>query len=159
MTLVAKTSQQQNAMNKTEMTPAILAAKKKYKLTWASIAQSAGASPVFITSACLGMNSLQPEVASRLCRLLKLPAAVADALQECPHKHWDKLVPTDPVLYRFYEMINVYGPTLKELIHEEFGDGIMSAIDFDMVVSRVKNEKGDRVRIEMTGKFLPYKAW
>jgi cyanate lyase len=73
-----------------------------------------------------------------------VPAAVAAALEEFPHKQWDKLVPTDPVIYRFYELINVYGPTLKELIHEEFGDGIMSATDFDMIVRRVKHEKGDR---------------
>jgi cyanate lyase len=146
-------------MTKTEMTAAILAAKKKQKLTWTAIAKAAGASPVFITSACLGMNSLKPEVARRLCRRLKLPATVATALAAFPHKSWDKAVPTDPLIYRFYEMINVYGPTLKELIHEEFGDGIMSAIDFDMVLSRVKHEKGDRVRIEMTGKFLPYKSW
>ena len=141
------------------MTAAILAAKKKYRLTWNAIAEAAGASPVFITSACLGMNSLKPEVARRVCRRLNLSAVVAVALQEFPHKNWDKSVPTDPLIYRFYEMINVYGPTLKEIIHEEFGDGIMSAIDFDMVVCRVKHEKGDRVRIEMTGKFLPYKSW
>jgi len=146
-------------MTKTEMTAAILAAKKKHRLTWNAIAAAAGASPVFITSACLGMNSLKPETARRVCRRLKLPAVVAVALQEFPHKSWDKSVPTDPLIYRFYEMINVYGPTLKAIIHEEFGDGIMSAIDFDMVVSRVKHEKGDRVRIEMTGKFLPYKSW
>jgi len=146
-------------MTKTEMTAVILTAKKKHKLTWKTIAEAAGASPIFITSACLGMNSLKPEAARKLARRLKLPVAVAAALQEFPHKHWDKAVPTDPLIYRFYEMINVYGPTLKEIIHEEFGDGIMSAIDFDMVVCRVKHEKGDRVRIEMTGKFLPYKSW
>ena len=146
-------------MTKTEMTAAILAAKKKQRHTWNAIAQAAGASPVFITSACLGMNSLKPAAARKVCRKLKLPAAVATALQEFPHKHWDKTAPTDPLIYRFYEMINVYGPTLKEIIHEEFGDGIMSAIDFDMVVRRVKHEQGDRVHIEMTGKFLPYKSW
>jgi cyanate lyase len=74
-------------------------------------------------------------------------------------QNWDKTVPTDPLVYRFYEMINVYGDTIKELIQEEFGDGIMSAIDFSMDISRVADPKGDRVQIVLNGKFLPYKAW
>ena len=80
-------------------------------------------------------------------------------MQEFPHKHWDKTIPTDPVIYRFYEMINVYGDTIKALIHEKFGDGIMSAIDFTMDIDRVPDPKGDRVKILMTGKFLQYKSW
>jgi cyanate lyase len=97
--------------------------------------------------------------AEALCRTLDLPDEVALALQAFPHKHWDKAVPTDPLVYRFYEMINVYGDTIKELIQEEFGDGIMSAIDFSMDISRVADPKGDRVQIVLNGKFLPYKAW
>ena len=91
--------------------------------------------------------------------MLELPAEVSTALQALPHKHWDKDVPTDPLIYRFYEMINVYGETIKELIHEEFGDGIMSAIYFSMDISRVADPNGDRVQIVLNGKFLPYRIW
>ena len=146
-------------MNKPEMTAAILAAKQRLGLSWAAIAASLEMSPVWTTSACLGMNSMAPEVAERLCQVLELPAEVSLALQAFPHKHWDKAVPTDPLIYRFYEMINVYGDTIKTLIHEEFGDGIMSAIDFSMDISRVADPKGDRVQVVLNGKFLPYKSW
>jgi cyanate lyase len=106
------------------------------------------------------MNSLSREAADKLCSTLELPVeSVGAALQEFPHKSWDTQVPTDPVVYRFYEMIHVYGDTIKALIHEKFGDGIMSAIDFDMFIDRVPDPKGDRVKITMTGKFLPYKSW
>jgi len=107
----------------------------------------------------MGMNSMSDDKARALCELLDLPNDVAKALQACPHKHWDKTVPTDPVIYRFYEMINVYGDTIKELIHEKFGDGIMSAIDFSMDIAKQQDPKGDRVVITLNGKFLPYKAW
>ena len=147
-------------MTKTDMTSAILDAKMGLGLTWTAIANAAGLSPVFVTSACLGMNSLSPEASNKVCSTLKLPPeTVGAALREFPHKSWDKTIPTDPVIYRFYEMINVYGDTIKALIHEKFGDGIMSAIDFDMLIDRVADPKGDRVKITMTGKFLPYKAW
>ncbi len=146
-------------MNKPEMTSAILAAKQRLGLNWAAIAASLEMSPVWTTSACLGMNSMPPAVAERLCQVLELPDEVSLALQAFPHKHWDKAVPTDPLIYRFYEMINVYGDTIKALIHEEFGDGIMSAIDFSMDISRVADPKGDRVQIVLNGKFLPYKSW
>ncbi|WP_145007589.1 cyanase [Pseudomonas oryzihabitans] len=146
-------------MNKPEMTSAILAAKQRLGLSWVAIAASLEMSPVWTTSACLGMNSMPPAVAERLCQVLELPEEVSLALQAFPHKHWDKAVPTDPLIYRFYEMINVYGDTIKALIHEEFGDGIMSAIDFSMDISRVADPKGDRVQIVLNGKFLPYKSW
>ena len=146
-------------MNKTEMTGVIIQAKQQKALTWEGIAAGAGMSSVYITSACLGMNSLARDVADKVCATLDLGPEVSTALQAFPHKHWDKSVPTDPVIYRFHEMINVYGDTIKELIHEEFGDGIMSAIDFTMAIGRQPDPNGDRVKIDITGKFLKYKAW
>ncbi|GAB4357626.1 MAG: cyanase [Methylohalobius crimeensis] len=144
------------AMNKLEMTEEIMAAKSEAGLGWETIAEKVGLSPVFLTSACLGMNSLQPEFADKLCQILGLTDEVSAALQKFPYKHWDQ-IPTDPVIYRFYEVIGVYGETLKELIHEKFGDGIMSAIDFSMEIDKEANPAGDRVVITMNGKFLPYK--
>lgn len=146
-------------MNKAEMTQAILEAKAAKGLTWEGIAEKIDMSPVWTTSACLGMNSMPAEKAEALCDVLGLDAEVNTALQAFPHKHWDKLVPTDPVLYRFYEMMGVYGDTIKELIHEKFGDGIMSAIDFSMDIDKEEDPKGDRVKITLNGKFLPYKSW
>ena len=146
-------------MDKQQMRTTITAAKERLGLDWAEIGKGIGMSPVWTTSACLGMNSMPKENADALCETLELPDEVSAALQAFPHKHWDKAVPTDPLIYRFYEMINVYGETIKELIHEEFGDGIMSAIDFSMDISRVADPKGDRVQIVLNGKFLPYRSW
>ena len=146
-------------MKKLEMSETILAAKGKSGLGWEAIAEKVGLAPVFVTSACLGMNSLKPEYADKLCEALGLPSEVSAALQEFPHKSWNKIVPTDPVIYRLYEIIGVYGDTIKELIHEKFGDGIMSAIDFSMHIDREANPAGDRVVVTMNGKFLPYKSW
>ena len=146
-------------MKKIEMTETIMAAKSQSGLGWEAIADKVGLAPVFVTSACLGMNSLKAEYADKLCAALKLPAEVSAALQEFPHKSWDKLVPTDPVIYRWYEIVGVYGETIKELIHEKFGDGIMSAIDFSMHIDKEENPAGDRVLVTMSGKFLPYKSW
>jgi cyanate lyase len=146
-------------MKKLEMTETILAAKSKSGLGWEAIAEKVGLAPVFVTSACLGMNSLKTEHAEKLCAALGLPAEVSTALQEFPHKSWEKLVPTDPVVYRLYEIVGVYGDTIKALIHEKFGDGIMSAIDFSMHIDKEENPAGDRVVVTMNGKFLPYKSW
>lgn len=146
-------------MDKKTMTETILAAKEKSGKSWEEIAAGVNMSPVWVTSACLGMNSMKPEYAAALCETLSLGPEVGKALEVCPHKHWDKTIPTDPLIYRFYEMINVYGDTIKELIHEKFGDGIMSAIDFTMELDKEENPAGDRVAIKMTGKFLPYKSW
>ena len=146
-------------MTKIEMTEEIMAAKKASAISWETLAEKVGISPVFLTSACLGMNSLKKEPADKVCEVLNLPTEVSIALQEFPHKSWDKAVPTDPVIYRFYEAIGVYGDTMKELIHEKFGDGIMSAIDFSMDIDKEENPQGDRVVITMNGKFLPYKSW
>ena len=146
-------------MNKLEMTEIIITAKTQSGLRWETIAAQVGLAPVFITSACLGMNSLKAEPADKLCQVLDLPAEVSTALQAFPHKSWDKTIPTDPVIYRLYEVVGVYGDTIKALIHEKFGDGIMSAIDFSMHIDKEENPAGDRVKITMNGKFLPYKSW
>ena len=146
-------------MNKLDMTETILAAKAGSGLGWEEISSQVGLAPVFLTSACLGMNSLQPAYADKLCELLDLPMEVSAALQVFPHKIWDQTVPTDPVIYRLYEIVGVYGDTIKEIIHEKFGDGIMSAIDFSMHIDKEENPAGDRVLVTMNGKFLPYKSW
>ena len=107
----------------------------------------------------VGMNAMPTDKAVALADLLDLPEGAAELLQESPTKVWEQAVPTDPCIYRLYEIVGVYGPTIKALIHEKFGDGIMSAIDFDMEVIRVPHEKGDRVKIEMSGKYLSFNAW
>lgn len=146
-------------MKKIDMTEEILAAKKSAGLSWEEIAEQVNLGPVFLTSACLGMNSLKKEAAEKLCQILELSTEVAETLQEYPMKNWDKVIPTDPLIYRFYEVIGVYGETIKEIIGEKFGDGIMSAIDFSMDIAKEENPIGDRVVITMNGKFLPYKSW
>jgi cyanate lyase len=146
-------------MTKAAMTEAILARKAALGLTWETIAEKIGMSPVWTTSACLGQNSMTPELAQKLHVLLDLPPEVSDALKEFPSKGAEKAVPTDPLIYRFHEIVQVYGTTIKALIHEKFGDGIMSAIDFTMHIDKVPDPKGDRVKITLNGKFLPYKTW
>ncbi len=146
-------------MTKVEMTEAIILAKVKKGTSWAKISKVVGLSEVFVTSACLGSNSLKPEFARKLCKYLKLNIAIENTLQEFPYKTWERSTPTDPCVYRLYEVAGVYGLTVKELIHEKFGDGIMSAIDFTLSVDKKENPKGDRVVITMNGKFLPYKVW
>ena len=105
------------------------------------------------------MNSTSAEVAKSLCEVLGLDDDVATALQEFPHKSWDKTIPQDPVVYRLYEIVGVYGDTIKEIIGEKFGDGIMSAIDFSMDIDKQEDPKGDRVVITLNGKFLRYSSW
>jgi len=146
-------------MNKVDVTEAIILAKKTRDLTWEAIATELGMGDVWVTSACLGMNSMPEEAAGKLCEFLDLPEGSKAALMEYPTKAWIKDVPQDPLVYRLYEIVGVYGDTLKEVIQEKFGDGIMSAIDFSMDVDKEENPKGDRVVITMNGKFLPYKAW
>lgn len=146
-------------MNKVEMTEAIILAKSSRNLSWEEIADGIGMGTVWVTSACLGMNSMPEEAASRLCALLELGDDVKKALMQYPTKQWQWQVPQDPLVYRLYEIVGVYGETLKEVIQEKFGDGIMSAIDFTMDVEKEENPKGDRVVVTMNGKFLPYKAW
>ena len=146
-------------MNKEEMTDAIVSAKKEKGLTWEAIAKKVNLGQTWVTSACLGMNSTSEEVAKGICEILELDDDVSTTLQEFPHKAWDKIIPQDPVVYRFYEIVGVYGDTIKETIAEKFGDGIMSAIDFSMDIDKQEDPKGDRVVITMNGKFLRYSTW
>lgn len=146
-------------MKKIDVTEAIFAIKKDKKLSWESIADAVGMTDVWITSACLGMNSCSAEVAEKLVAFLGLPAEAKSVLMEYPTKTWDQAIPQDPLIYRLYEVVGVYGPTLKEVIQEKFGDGIMSAIDFSMKVEKQENPNGDRVILTLNGKFLPYKSW
>lgn len=146
-------------MKKIEMTEEIITAKKKMELSWEALSEKIGISSVFLTSSALGMNSLKKEDSEKLCEILSLSDEVAIALQECPNKTWDQTIPTDPLIYRFYEITGVYGETIKALIHEKFGDGIMSAIDFSLDIKKEEDPKGDRVVVTMNGKFLPYKSW
>jgi cyanate lyase len=146
-------------MSKTEAVSAVLEAKAEKGMSWEALAEKVGMSPVWTTSAALGMNSMPGAQADALCAALDLPAEVSTAMQEFPLKIWDQVVPTDPLVYRLYEIVGVYGETIKALIHEKFGDGIMSAIDFSMHIDKQEDPKGDRVVITMNGKFLPYKTW
>ena len=146
-------------MNKTDMKEAILEAKFEKDLTWKEIAKAADLSKEYVCSACLGMNHLGKKQAEAVTEILGLGDEVSTALQRFPHKTWSQTIPTDPVIYRWYEIVGVYGETIKELIHEKFGDGIMSAIDFSMDIDKHEHPKGDRVVVTLNGKFLPYKAW
>ncbi|MAS07117.1 MAG: cyanase [Ahrensia sp.] len=150
-------------MSKVEMTELIMAAKFIQKKSWKEISEAAGMSEVFVVSACLGQNSLPAEAAAKVAGFLDLCNRAKDveiALQLPPKKGQEaETVSKDPLIYRFHEIIYVYGDTIKELIHEEFGDGIMSAIDFDLTIDRIENPKGDRVKVSMTGKFLKYNQW
>jgi cyanate lyase len=146
-------------MKKEEVVEAVVLAKKAKGLSWEGIAEQLGMGTVWVTSACLGMNSMPEEPAEKLCQLLGLPEGAKSALMEFPTKVWEKDVPQDPLIYRLYEVVGVYGDTLKEVIQEKFGDGIMSAIDFSMDVEKIEDPKGDRVLLTLNGKFLPYKTW
>jgi cyanate lyase len=147
-------------MTRQQATELILAAKKVKGLTWEQIAKEVGASTLWVTSALLGQNSMNQEQAEKAVKMLGLGTEVADLLKEFPMKgSLDKTVPVDPLIYRFHEITQVYGTTLKEVIQEKFGDGIMSAIDFEIDIQKKEDPKGDRVIIIFNGKFLPYKKW
>lgn len=145
---------------KTALGLKIRAIKKQKGWTWTDVATRLGHAPVWTCAACLGQMSMSLETAEQAGVLFDLAPGEVLLLQEAPYRgSLPTAVPTDPLIYRFYELIQVYGTTWKELIHEEFGDGIMSAIDFDMTLERQPDQKGDRVRIGMSGKFLPYKTY
>jgi cyanate lyase len=147
-------------MTRDEVTALILTKKLEKKLKWSQLAETIGLSKEWTTSALLGQMALSAEQAEKFGQALDLTAEAVALLQTVPYKgSLPTAVPTDPLIYRFYELINVYGSTIKELIHEEFGDGIMSAIDFSMDISREPDPKGDRVHIVLSGKFLPYKTY
>ncbi len=145
---------------KTALGVKIIAAKKAKGWTWPQVAEKLGHSPVWVCAACLGQMSMTPETAEKAALLFDLSPAEADLLAQAPYRgSLPGTPPTDPLIYRFHELVSVYGTTWKEMIHEEFGDGIMSAIDFDMTMERQPDQKGDRVKLTMSGKFLPYKRY
>ncbi|MCG0996014.1 cyanase [Acetobacter indonesiensis] len=147
-------------MNRLLVTEKIISTKVSKGLNWADIAKKVGSSKEWVTAACLGQMTFNESQAAIVGEIFDLTDEEVKWLQVVPSKGTlPTAIPTDPVLYRFYEMLNVYGSTLKALIHEEFGDGIMSAIDFNMDIQREKNNAGDRVKIVLSGKFLPYKQF
>lgn len=150
-------------MSKIEMTEAIMEAKFAKKASWAEISKAVGMSEIFVVSACLGQNTLPADAAAKLIGYLDLGNRAKDveiAIQRPPKKGQEaETVSKDPLIYRFHEITYVYGDAIKEMIHEKFGDGIMSAIDFDLTVDKVEHPKGDRVKVTMSGKFLPYNRW
>ncbi len=147
-------------MTREDVTDLIHSIKVQKGLKWSEVAKKVGQSKEWVTAACLGQMTLTREQAERVGTIFGLPAEAVRLLQVVPYKgSLPTSVPTDPLIYRFYELVNVYGTTFKELIHEEFGDGIMSAIDFKMDLQREPDPKGDRVSITMSGKFLPYKTY
>jgi cyanate lyase len=147
-------------MSRIDVTEKIIATKVAQGIKWADVATQVGLSKEWVTAACLGQMTLTEEQAGVVGEIFGLSAEERRWLMVVPYKgSLPTSVPTDPLIYRFYELINVYGTTFKELIHEEFGDGIMSAIDFKMDLKREPNDAGDRVSITMSGKFLPYKTY
>lgn len=147
-------------MNRHECTTLILASKKEKGISYQQIADLIGRDIVWTTSALLGQNTMDKQEADKVADILELGSDIAFALQQFPSKGDQMAIPpTDPVLYRLYEIVLVYGTTIKEVIHEKMGDGIMSAIDFSMYIDKVENPAGNRVKITMEGKFLPYKKW
>ena len=147
-------------MTRDDVTALILRNKLLKKLKWSQIATAVGRSKEWTTAALLGQMTLTAAQAATVGSLLDLPEEALLMLQTVPYKgSLPTAVPSDPLIYRFYELINVYGTSIKALIHEEFGDGIMSAIDFSMDIQREPDPKGDRVHIVLSGKFLPYKEY
>jgi cyanate lyase len=147
-------------MSRLEVTEKIVATRVAKGLKWSDVAAKVGLSKEWVTAACLGQMTLNDEQASIVAEIFGLSADEKKWLMVVPYKgSLPTSVPTDPLVYRFYELISAYGTTFKELIHEEFGDGIMSAIDFKMDLQREADPKGDRVSITMSGKFLPYKTY
>ena len=147
-------------MTRNDVTELVVEARLKKGLSWAKIAKTVGESKEWTTAALLGQMQMTKAQAVAAGKLLGLPPYAVLLLQQVPYKgSLPTAVPTDPLIYRFYELVSVYGTTFKELIHEEFGDGIMSAIDFKMDLKREPDPKGDRVQIVMSGKYLQYKTY
>jgi cyanate lyase len=148
------------AMDRQQVTQKILSVKVARKMLWGDIAKEIGQSKEWTTAALLGQMTFNRQQADTAQRLFDLTDEEAAWLQIVPYKgSLPSAVPTDPLIYRWYEIVSVYGTTIKELIHEEFGDGIMSAIDFSMDIQREEDPKGDRVQVVLSGKFLPYKSY
>ena len=148
-----------DTMTRDDIAVLIIKGKKDAGLTWEALAEKIGMSPVWTHAVATGMATAPTDKAALFGELFDLPAEAVELLQEPPTKNWSRDIPTDPCIYRLYEIAGVYGPTFKTLVQEKFGDGIMSAIDFDMFIDKIEDPKGDRVKLTMTGKFLPYKLW
>jgi cyanate lyase len=147
-------------MNRNDVTEKIISTKVSKGIQWAEVARKVGHSKEWTTAACLGQMTLNSEQAAILGDIFGLSEEEQKWLKVVPYKgSLPTQVPTDPLIYRWYEIVSVYGATIKELIHEEFGDGIMSAIDFSMDIKREADSKGDRVNVVLSGKFLPYKTY
>lgn len=143
-----------------EITQKLLAAKKAKNISFDDLGNLLGRDRIWVAALIYRQASATEDEASKLVRALDLPAEIAKELTEFPVKgSLEPVIPTDPLIYRFYEIMQVYGMPLKAVIHEKFGDGIMSAIDFTLNVEKEADPKGDRVKIVMSGKFLPYKKW
>ena len=143
-----------------QVTDMIISAKVLKSIKWADVAKEIGLSKAWVTAACLGQMAFNNQQAEKIGQIFDLSDEAVAWLQIVPYKgSLPTSVPTDPLIYRWYEVVNVYGSTIKELIHEEFGDGIMSAIDFSMDIQREENPNGDRVNVVLSGKFLPYKTY
>ncbi len=142
-----------------EITQILLAAKENKGLSFASLEKMLGRDEVWIASVIYRQSSASEDEASKLVHALDLDPSYVKELTEFPVKGLGPVVPTDPLVYRLYEIMQVYGMPLKAVIHEKFGDGIMSAIDFTLDVEKEEDPKGDRVKVIMSGKFLPYKKW
>ena len=143
-----------------QVTDMIISAKVIKSIQWKDVAEKIGLSKEWVTSACLGQMAFNKQQAEIIGEIFGLTDEAVAWLQIVPYKGSLKTsVPTDPLIYRWYEVVSVYGTTIKELIHEEFGDGIMSAIDFSMDIQRENNPNGDRVNVVLSGNFLPYKTY
>ena len=147
-------------MDRTDVTKKIVSVKVKKGMKWDAIAKKIGESKEWVTAALLGQMQMTKKQAETAGKLFGLTDEEIAWLQIVPYKgSLPTAVPTDPLIYRWYDIVNVYGATIKELIHEEFGDGIMSAIDFSMDIKREADPKGDRVNVVLSGKFLSYKTY
>jgi cyanate lyase len=147
-------------MDRTDVTRRIVETKVRKGIKWADVAKAVGESKEWVTAGCLGQMTFTAAQAAKVGEIFELTEDEIAWLQVVPYKgSLPSAVPTDPLIYRWYEIVSVYGTTVKELIHEEFGDGIMSAIDFSMDITREPDPKGDRVNVVMSGKFLPYKTY
>ena len=144
------------SLGKTEAGQMLNRERIRRDITWARIAEEIGRPPVWTVAALLGKHPVPPQAAQAVGRLLELDPEVVEALQLQPTRIADRAAASDPTIYRFQEALDVYGAAIKELIHEEFGDGIMSAINFNLSVARRTAPDGDRVVVTFDGKFLPY---
>ncbi|WP_214368190.1 cyanase [Pseudonocardia sp. H11422] len=146
-------------LDRKQAAAAVLAAKKRLGLRWENLAEVLGRSTEWSTSALLGQQTLTDEQAAAVGSALDLDRSVVEALTLPPLRGKDAVDTSDPLVYRLTEMVQVYGGAIRELVREEFGDGIVSAIDFELALERVPDPKGDRVKMTMNGKFLPYRVW